>query len=256
MARLALSPAEPDDLDLATCDREPIHIPGSIQPHGALFVVDPDSRLILQAAVGEIGAVLTSADPVGRTIDELLPPEAAAALAGLDRRPSGGGVDHLGLIRARGASFHLVAHRAGSVLIVELEQASGEGPGSFDEVYPYVREFLDSLHSTSGIEELANLAAREVRRITGLDRALVYRFDEEWNGAVIAKEVERALGLGAGSGCAYFRSYGADIGRMWTSFRAHLIAGSSPADQTEIIAAANATFETLRLWLCTESSHL
>jgi light-regulated signal transduction histidine kinase (bacteriophytochrome) len=29
----------PSPLDLTTCDREPIHIPGSIQPHGVLFAV-------------------------------------------------------------------------------------------------------------------------------------------------------------------------------------------------------------------------
>ena len=26
------------EADLTTCDREPIHIPGSIQPHGVLLV--------------------------------------------------------------------------------------------------------------------------------------------------------------------------------------------------------------------------
>jgi chemotaxis family two-component system sensor kinase Cph1 len=28
-------------LDLATCDREPIHIPGAIQPHGVLIAPAP-----------------------------------------------------------------------------------------------------------------------------------------------------------------------------------------------------------------------
>ncbi len=72
-------------------------------------------------------------------------------------------------------------------------------------------------------------------------------------GAVISKEIERALGLGVQSGCAYFRSYGADVGRMWTSFRAHLLAHASSRDENEIIAVAIATFETLRIWLCTET---
>jgi two-component system, chemotaxis family, sensor kinase Cph1 len=29
--------------DLTDCDREPIHVPGAIQPHGVLLVVDPAS---------------------------------------------------------------------------------------------------------------------------------------------------------------------------------------------------------------------
>lgn len=33
-------------LDLTECDREPIHIPGAIQPHGYLFVVsETDLRI-------------------------------------------------------------------------------------------------------------------------------------------------------------------------------------------------------------------
>ena len=34
--------------DLTTCDREPIHIPGSIQPHGVLLVVDREDFSIRQ----------------------------------------------------------------------------------------------------------------------------------------------------------------------------------------------------------------
>ena len=38
------------EADLTTCDREPIHIPGSIYPHGALLVVDRRSRRVEQVA--------------------------------------------------------------------------------------------------------------------------------------------------------------------------------------------------------------
>jgi light-regulated signal transduction histidine kinase (bacteriophytochrome) len=32
--------ARSGEADLTNCDREPIHIPGSIQPHGAMLVYD------------------------------------------------------------------------------------------------------------------------------------------------------------------------------------------------------------------------
>ena len=38
------------NLELNSCDREPIHIPGSIQPHGIMLVVDLDTFLVEQAA--------------------------------------------------------------------------------------------------------------------------------------------------------------------------------------------------------------
>ncbi len=45
---------------LEHCDREPIHIPGCIQPHGVLLGFDPESEEIIQLA-GETQAFLGSA---------------------------------------------------------------------------------------------------------------------------------------------------------------------------------------------------
>jgi light-regulated signal transduction histidine kinase (bacteriophytochrome) len=36
-----------DALDLTNCDREPIHIPGQIQAHGALLAFDLQSLTVL-----------------------------------------------------------------------------------------------------------------------------------------------------------------------------------------------------------------
>ncbi len=36
-------------IDLTNCDREPIHISGSVQPHGVLLAVDPKALKIIQA---------------------------------------------------------------------------------------------------------------------------------------------------------------------------------------------------------------
>ena len=37
-------------VDLSSCDREPIHIPGSIQPHGCLFAVRDSDLIVLQVS--------------------------------------------------------------------------------------------------------------------------------------------------------------------------------------------------------------
>ncbi len=41
-------PRPPVDLD--NCAREPIHIPGSIQPHGVLLALDPAQMRIVQCS--------------------------------------------------------------------------------------------------------------------------------------------------------------------------------------------------------------
>jgi heme oxygenase len=68
-------------------------------------------------------------------------------------------------------------------------------------------------------------------------------------GTLIAKQVERELGLTAGSGCSYFRSYGPDLGSMWKAFGWRLLDLSQPRFDDAVVASANRTFETLRAWL-------
>lgn len=56
-------PTEPLDMDV--CAREPIHIPGLIQPYGVLLVVEPADGRIVQASS-------TAADLLGVPMDALL----------------------------------------------------------------------------------------------------------------------------------------------------------------------------------------
>ena len=193
--------SEPDNhsssLDLLTCDREPIHVPGNIQPYGALLVLEPGTLRILQAANGTDAILRSDGQLVGAVLADVLPASVFAAVEQVEAATQTPGVSHLGTVRfahdGGWRSYHAIAHRAGGRIILELEETVADEPGSFEDLYPHVRDFLDSLQAVSSVQELANLAAREVRRITGLDRALVYRFDEDWNGTVIAEDRSEAL---------------------------------------------------------------
>jgi heme oxygenase len=72
-------------------------------------------------------------------------------------------------------------------------------------------------------------------------------------GSIVAKHVERTLGLGPGTGCAYFRSYGAEVGSRWRDFKARLLALSSPNTDDQVVAAANRTFAHLSAWFASEA---
>ena len=50
-------------VDLTNCDREPIHIPGSIQPHGVLLVMTEPELVVMQVSENVI-------DHIGMRIDE------------------------------------------------------------------------------------------------------------------------------------------------------------------------------------------
>jgi heme oxygenase len=69
-------------------------------------------------------------------------------------------------------------------------------------------------------------------------------------GRYVRREVEARLGLTAARGCAFFASYGDQVGPMWTQFRAALVAhAGTAAVEGEVVAAALDTFAALDRWL-------
>src|SRR5688572_3032259 len=66
--------------DLSTCDREPIHVPGAIQPHGILLVTDPNGARIDHAA-GDIEGQLGLPNWLGAPLSEVLGPGVANEVA-------------------------------------------------------------------------------------------------------------------------------------------------------------------------------
>lgn len=179
--------SEAPDLDLDACAREPIRIPGSIQPHGALLALDPDTLVVVQAAIGDDDDGVIVRPALGRPVAEVVP-AAAELLRDIGARVGPGAAVQLGTVGGRAAVHYLIAHRTDDAIVVELESAPLASETGFDEIFPRVRGFLEGLNRCDSVAGLSELAAREVRSITGLDRVLVYRFDDAWNGEVIAED--------------------------------------------------------------------
>jgi two-component system, chemotaxis family, sensor kinase Cph1 len=181
--------------DLAACDREPIHVPGSIQPHGALLALaGPD--LVVRQASANAGALLLGPgreDPaglLGAPLATLLPAAFPAWAEGLGRKVAAGPARLRPRLRPPGGGPALAgsAHRAGGAVILELEPAAEPEDALEEALQPLAGGFALSLQAAAEVAELGALAAREVRRLTGFDRVLVYRFDEDWNGTVVAED--------------------------------------------------------------------
>lgn len=203
-------PGEPIDLD--NCAREPIHIPGSVQPRGVLLVVQDDGALVLQASENVATVLGRPVDAVlGAPLGDVLGvPAARVVLEQLAAVP-----DHRtrnpGLVEIATADgtvqLDVVVHRPppatladpGPVFVVELEPADGPRPLTYGTTYESVRDAIADLNRAGELTELYDIAARHVRRLTGFDRVMIYRFDAEYNGEVVAearrRDLEPFLGL-------------------------------------------------------------
>jgi len=84
-------------------------------------------------------------------------------------------------------------------LILELEPAISQENIPFLSFYHLARASINQLETTSNLKEFCQIIVKEVRKVTGFDRVMLYKFDADGHGAVIAEEknenLESYLGL-------------------------------------------------------------
>ncbi len=171
-ARALIQPLQTSS-QLADCAAEPIRTPGSIQPHGRLLVLGLDALEVVAFSANW-------GDEEIRLIIDRMKAE------GFDGSNSGAVPSAVGTFEIGERRFEASAHRTDSHLIVEFEIATDE-PGQEAPIYSLSRIFLPQLHKATSLDQLAQLAADEMKRLTGFGRCLVYRFDEDGNGEVLAE---------------------------------------------------------------------
>ncbi|WP_311274926.1 ATP-binding protein [Methylobacterium sp. WCS2018Hpa-22] len=180
----------PPRLDLTACDREPIHIVGSVQPHGFLLTLDVASLEILQAS-----ANAPETATVGASLDAVLPELVPVVRRYLADPPAEDGAHYLRTATlGTGGVYEVAAHRVSDLVVLELEEiADASVEAGLDALTPRLRAFVQRLRVAPTIEKLCAIVAEDIRHITGFDRALVYRFDRDWHGTVLAEDGNGAL---------------------------------------------------------------
>jgi two-component system, chemotaxis family, sensor kinase Cph1 len=172
---------------LDACAAEPIHIPGSIQPHGVLLAIDEDTLVVERVSANCATLLARPPDEVlGQDVTELLVHLDEASLRG----PNVAAFSPFSSVGAVGP-IDISLHRSGGYLLMELEAAVEAEAGAL--ALHRVRGSLDRLQGSPDLDTLVATTATEIRRITGFDRVLVYRFDDEWNGEVVAEDLAEGL---------------------------------------------------------------
>ncbi|WP_312434616.1 ATP-binding protein [Janthinobacterium sp.] len=184
----------PPQLNLTSCDQEPIRIPGSIQPHGFLLTLPHEGeRRILQASANLAQLTGAAAEQVvGQDLSCVLGEQAAAQLeAELASAELGTQPTHLGTVRAGNARyFDVLAHVFDQLLLLEFEVVTRATPPDFRHLYPKVGSFLLKINDIQDIVEMSTLAARQIREVSGFGRVMVYQFDRDGHGQVLAESRE------------------------------------------------------------------
>ena len=172
-----------DGLDLNGCDREPIHIPEAIQPHGLLLVLDPQDLRVRREA-GRMTRITGVDSWIGRSVEDLLGDRVTTRLrgaAGIGQDGFAGrwrGVD--------GLDYDVIARTHDAGLIIEVEQSSQAAqPGI--ELISRLDGAGAALERASSVRAVCERAAEAFRALTGFDRVMIYRFLEDEAGQVVAE---------------------------------------------------------------------
>ncbi|SFB28954.1 PAS domain S-box-containing protein/diguanylate cyclase (GGDEF) domain-containing protein [Cohnella sp. OV330] len=187
-----------EPIDLTNCEKEPIHIPGMIQPHGALLAAANDeARTVVQCSRNTdllLGA--TAESLLGQPLSAVIGERALAFIEESLARPAAGDMQHFLEMKidlpGGPAEFFAIFHVSDDLLIVELERpADGDAPAVDD--FEWVQAFFTRIKRTHSRAGASQVAAELVKDILGYDRVMVYEFDADWNGKVIAEAKNSAM---------------------------------------------------------------
>lgn len=185
--------------DLSICDREPIHLLGAIQSFGFLIAVSTDwlvSRASenLAAHVG-LGWEEACGQPLDRVLSESAVHDIRNRLAHLQGEDS---VERLLRVRLKPdlPEYDVAIHFSQSMIVIEGEPS---GPVGHEDIGITVRSMMMRQSQAASMQNFRLGAVRQIRAITGFDRVMLYRFDQDGAGEVVAESVvskrESFLGL-------------------------------------------------------------
>ncbi|MGF7150702.1 light-regulated signal transduction histidine kinase (bacteriophytochrome) [Sphingomonas zeicaulis] len=185
-------------VDLTNCDREPIHIPALVQPFGFLIALTADWLVArVSANIGDFLDIDAEA-VLGQPVTAVIEPEAIHAIRNrmsMLRGPDA--VERLFDVEfaADRPPFDVAIHFSAGTIVIEAEPAIPEDV----EAAGLVRAMVGRLAQADGMNAFLREGARQVRAVTGFDRVMVYRFDEQAAGEVVAEAlrpgVDSFLGL-------------------------------------------------------------
>lgn len=190
-------------VNLETCDQEPIHLIGAVQPHGALIAVNEASLIVEYASQNTLKFVGTPCEQIlGKPLADLIGPSNIEALLDLPLDPSSPELLKPwfpSFVQPNGQTLNAecLPHRNNGHIILEfLQPEPTPAPIWEDELLR--RGIISELMKPGTLTELATASANMIREVTGIDRVMIYKFAEDKHGEVIAESTNRSdsfLGL-------------------------------------------------------------
>ncbi|WP_339470690.1 ATP-binding protein [Pseudomonas sp. EL_65y_Pfl1_R83] len=181
---------------LANCADEPIRFPGAIQPHGVLMTLSEPGLNIIQVSAN-VDTLFGHAPEVllGQPLHTLIGTEHANAVGAMAENNTFFDAAPLH-VTLNGAEFEGLLHRHQNVLVLEFEPRLKDfRPRALNGRTSDLGKMLQRLQSAKTLQALYEISVTEIQAMTGYDRVLIYRFEDEGHGQVIAEASSPSMEL-------------------------------------------------------------
>ncbi len=191
-----MNPQDPQAFEelLANCADEPIRFPGAIQPHGLLLTLTEPALQIIQVSAN-VETLLARAPEslIGQPLHSLIGAEHTAHVLEALQQAAFSEAAPL-RFELNGTEFEGLLHRHQGVLILELEiHVKNFQPRNVAGVSTHLGRMLQRLQAATTLQALYDISVKEIQAMTGYDRVLIYRFEEEGHGQVIAEASDPSM---------------------------------------------------------------
>lgn len=180
--------------DSEFCGSIPLHLVNLIQPHGILLVVSKSQLQVVQASDNveqHLGVPVN--ELLEQPLSSFIPANQYKELnSRIDRQLNHEKIPFDLSFKTGDETRNLMAlvHPKDEYILIELEPNAEASKKSFAGLYQHIKYITNLLKQAADTREAAQFAAVELKQLSGFDRVLVYQFDPQWNGIVIAQAKE------------------------------------------------------------------
>lgn len=177
------------DYDLSNCDVEPIQFIRHFQLPAFLLVVEPET-LVVKAYSGNFpGLGLGGGVVIGKVLSDVLGDLPAGQIAQFLQKEDYQAHNPLSVDLSFGAEVaglhNVILNPSGDDVLLEFEPRDEKLSGS--AFLFRIDQALNHIQNSGQSDQLFNRVVKKVRALTEYDRVMLYRFDEEYNGEVVAE---------------------------------------------------------------------
>ena len=186
------------NFDTTFCGKLPLHQTNLIQPHGVLLLITKKEHIIIQVSenISKLVAALAP-DIVDQPLQKFIDQKSYQIFGEKTAKPFIGKLPISLCFVSENLLLNClaIAHDHGDDFLIEIELDEYVQPSqnSFASVFQEMKQLTGAINAATTIEEVCVITVKGVKAFSGFDKVMLYTFDKEWNGSVVAEAMEKGM---------------------------------------------------------------